>query len=83
MTHSRLFDDESPESDPSDPASPCIGVCQVEAGGVCVGCYRTLSEIAEWSAASAEHRSEIKRAAEGRRLASMPGSCHRRDDVDE
>ncbi len=29
--------------------SPCIGICSVDARGVCEGCLRTLDEIARWS----------------------------------
>jgi uncharacterized protein len=30
-------------------ASPCVKVCCVEPGsGLCLGCYRTLPEIARW-----------------------------------
>jgi uncharacterized protein len=30
--------------------SPCIKVCQMDpARGVCIGCCRTLDEIARWS----------------------------------
>lgn len=29
--------------------SPCIGVCEVDACGLCRGCHRTLAEIAAWS----------------------------------
>lgn len=28
--------------------SPCVNVCKVDDSGVCVGCFRTLSEIASW-----------------------------------
>jgi predicted Fe-S protein YdhL (DUF1289 family) len=29
--------------------SPCVSVCAVDpAGGYCLGCYRTLDEIAAW-----------------------------------
>ncbi|MBL6603310.1 MAG: DUF1289 domain-containing protein [Alphaproteobacteria bacterium] len=29
--------------------SPCISICQIDpASGLCVGCYRTRSEIASW-----------------------------------
>ena len=29
--------------------SPCISVCQLDAAsGMCLGCYRTRSEIAAW-----------------------------------
>ena len=31
-------------------ASPCISVCaMLEGAGVCIGCFRTLDEIGEWS----------------------------------
>lgn len=29
--------------------SPCIGVCEMDAGGLCRGCERTLDEIGEWA----------------------------------
>ncbi len=28
--------------------SPCVNVCRMQ-GSLCVGCYRTLDEIAGWS----------------------------------
>ena len=31
--------------------SPCVGVCELEAGtGLCRGCLRTMAEISGWSA---------------------------------
>jgi predicted Fe-S protein YdhL (DUF1289 family) len=30
--------------------SPCVSVCRMDASAeLCVGCYRTLDEIAQWS----------------------------------
>jgi predicted Fe-S protein YdhL (DUF1289 family) len=29
--------------------TPCIGVCNLDADGVCEGCHRTRGEIAAWS----------------------------------
>ncbi|HEY3699053.1 MAG TPA: DUF1289 domain-containing protein [Spongiibacteraceae bacterium] len=29
--------------------SPCISVCQLNERDVCIGCWRTLAEIAAWS----------------------------------
>jgi predicted Fe-S protein YdhL (DUF1289 family) len=43
-------------------ASPCINICQLDAQGLCIGCRRTLDEIAEWSSASEARRREILRA---------------------
>jgi predicted Fe-S protein YdhL (DUF1289 family) len=50
------------------PASPCTGVCRLDAQGVCRGCGRVLSEIAEWPAASDARRRDIVAAARERRI---------------
>jgi uncharacterized protein len=42
-------------------ASPCVDICRLDAQGLCVGCRRTLEEIAEWSRASEARRREILR----------------------
>lgn len=36
--------------------SPCTKVCVIHKTGLCVGCYRTLDEIAEWSIMTPEAR---------------------------
>jgi predicted Fe-S protein YdhL (DUF1289 family) len=44
---STMTADRSPPS--SDPASPCVGVCIINAQTqLCDGCFRTLDEIAAW-----------------------------------
>lgn len=49
-------------------ASPCISVCTLlEPQGICVGCFRTLEEIAQWSVLDAA----AKRAV----LAALPARC--------
>ncbi len=41
-------------------ASPCINVCQMHVQtGLCVGCYRTLDEIARWAAIDEQERAQI------------------------
>ena len=41
-------------------ASPCINVCQMHAQtGLCIGCYRTLDEIARWAAIDEDERAQI------------------------
>lgn len=51
-------------SDP--PQSPCVLVCMMDrASGLCLGCHRTLDEIARWSAMSdAEKRAVLERVKE-------------------
>jgi len=39
--------------------SPCKGVCTLDHKGKCVGCFRKLDEIANWSVYTDFQRSEI------------------------
>jgi predicted Fe-S protein YdhL (DUF1289 family) len=55
---------------PAAVASPCVDICRLDAQGLCIGCRRTLSEIAEWSQASDARRLEILGALKTR--ASRP-----------
>lgn len=41
---------------PEPPASPCVGVCTMDDGGQCLGCFRTLDEIAQWGMMSTEEQ---------------------------
>ncbi len=36
--------------------SPCIGVCTLDAAGMCHGCFRTSGEIATWTTLSDAER---------------------------
>jgi uncharacterized protein len=46
-------------NDHAPASSPCIQICRLDANGLCVGCLRTLGEIAEWSGATNARRHEI------------------------
>jgi len=48
-------------------ASPCINICRLDDQGLCVGCRRTIDEIAEWSRASEARRREILSELDARR----------------
>jgi predicted Fe-S protein YdhL (DUF1289 family) len=40
--------------------SPCIGTCRLHpVTGLCMGCARTLQEIAAWASMSAQERSAL------------------------
>ena len=53
-------------------ATPCIKVCVVDgASSLCLGCFRTLSEIGGWSGLSDEERAAV--------MAELPA---RRDRID-
>lgn len=36
--------------------SPCVGVCQLDPQGYCLGCHRTGDEIARWRGMSDAER---------------------------
>jgi uncharacterized protein len=37
-------------------ASPCVKVCVLDAGNICVGCGRTIDEIIQWSSMTEEQQ---------------------------
>ncbi|HXN15601.1 MAG TPA: cysteine-rich CWC family protein [Usitatibacter sp.] len=48
--------------------SPCISVCTLDAATqLCVGCLRTLEEIARWTEYSSAERAQIRAALPARR----------------
>jgi predicted Fe-S protein YdhL (DUF1289 family) len=50
-------------------ASPCISICKMdEPTGWCVGCLRTIDEIATWSSLNDEARRAIVQSLRPRRL---------------
>ena len=60
-----------PSPAPAKIASPCLQVCMVDGRSRhCVGCYRTLPEIARWSRLTDTERDEIMQAlpARGERI---------------
>ena len=58
--------DSAVTAGPPPLASPCSGVCRIDAAsGLCAGCRRTLDEIAGW-----QSMGEADRRAVWRRLAS-------------
>ncbi len=54
-------------------ASPCIHVCRMdEQTGLCLGCFRSIEEIAVWSRASTDQRLQVLLAVERRRVEHDP-----------
>lgn len=54
-------------------ATPCIKVCVVDGeSGLCMGCYRQLSEVAGWARLSDDERAEIMRELPTRRSRIRP-----------
>jgi len=52
-------------------ASPCVRQCTLNDENVCLGCFRSLDEIKEWSGLDAPARRAVLAEA-GRRRAGSP-----------
>jgi hypothetical protein len=49
-------------------ASPCINICQMDTpSGLCIGCFRTITEITAWSRIDDAQRARILAAVAQRR----------------
>ena len=44
---------------PGFPPSPCIDVCKLNEQNVCIGCKRTIDEIARWSSMTADEQRRV------------------------
>jgi predicted Fe-S protein YdhL (DUF1289 family) len=49
------------------PPSPCTKVCALDAEGYCLGCLRTLDEIAHWGSMGPEAQWQVLHALSERR----------------
>lgn len=57
-----------PDAIPRPIATPCVKVCIVDGvSGLCLGCYRTLTEIGGWSQLDDARRAEIMAELASRR----------------
>ena len=65
-----------PMAQPSPPraiATPCVKVCFVDAdSGLCLGCHRTMEEVARWMGFSDAERAEIMARLPARRALIDP-----------
>ncbi len=39
--------------------TPCINICKINEQNICIGCFRTLNEIAQWTKYSDLERTQI------------------------
>ena len=54
-------------------ATPCIKVCIIDGqSSLCLGCYRTLKEVATWGRMSDDERAEIMAGLLDRRAQIAP-----------
>lgn len=61
-------------SDERAPVSPCIGVCTLDpATGFCLGCRRTIEEIAAWPRLDGAAKRSIVAMLAGRKVSLETG----------
>ena len=53
-----------------DLLSPCIEICILNDERICLGCFRTLGEIAQWQQMDDTMRRDVLHTAESRRKSS-------------
>jgi len=54
------------------PTTPCVAVCQIHPKtGYCLGCYRTLKEIAQWGKFSEDERQALLPELERRKAEDL------------
>ena len=57
-----------PSAPPRPIQTPCVLVCSIDRGsGLCLGCLRTLEEIATWSRLTDAERETVMAELPGRR----------------
>jgi len=55
--------------------SPCINICHLDDNDICVGCYRSASEITDWKNLDNKDRKQILARAQERELTlNVPNS---------
>ena len=61
------------DAPPRPIATPCIKVCVVDGeSGLCLGCYRTLPEVAGWARLTDDERTGIMAELASRRSRISP-----------
>jgi predicted Fe-S protein YdhL (DUF1289 family) len=64
---------QAPSGPPKPIKTPCVKVCVVDGeSGLCLGCYRTLPEVAGWAALSDLERDAILAELPARRSRIRP-----------
>ncbi|MFC3069223.1 DUF1289 domain-containing protein [Phenylobacterium soli] len=63
----------APAKPPAPIKTPCIKVCVVDGeSGLCLGCFRTLNEVAAWARFSEEERERLMAELPSRRERIRP-----------
>jgi predicted Fe-S protein YdhL (DUF1289 family) len=62
------------------PTTPCIAVCTIDPkSSLCMGCYRTLKEIARWDKMTEAERKSMQPVLDERRAADLAALAAKRE----
>jgi predicted Fe-S protein YdhL (DUF1289 family) len=53
---------------PVFPPSPCVDICELNDNDICIGCKRSIAEIAQWSTMTAEEQWRVVHALPERQI---------------
>ena len=51
--------------------SPCINICKLDENKICIGCYRTIDEITNWTKSTDQEKLSILNESENRKWAKL------------
>lgn len=51
--------------------SPCINICKLDKDNICIGCYRTIKEIASWGKLTLKEKQQVLEVVEKRKYDYM------------
>ncbi|AZZ93430.1 DUF1289 domain-containing protein [Hahella sp. KA22] len=51
--------------------SPCVSICALDEDEICIGCHRSVEEIAGWSRMSNEQRMDVLKKVADRERKSV------------
>lgn len=64
---SNFFDWKRKNAPILDSRSPCVRNCCLDEDDICLGCFRNIEEIMQWSVSSDEQKKQILNKAEARK----------------
>ncbi|WP_245587021.1 DUF1289 domain-containing protein [Pelistega indica] len=63
--------------------SPCVGVCQANAKGYCMGCFRTRDERLYWQKLSNGQKQDVLKACRIRKLRAIKAQLLKQEELQQ
>jgi len=62
------------------PSTPCVAVCAIDPkSGFCMGCYRTMKEIAGWGRMTEDERKAMQPVLDARKAEDLAALAAKRE----